>query len=70
MTPGINIARKAGISHTIHEYSHEPGSASMSAPDEGGWGWRLSWRLATCNSSPPPGWPPCRPDQSCCAIAA
>lgn len=28
MTPGINIARKAGISHTIHEYSHEPGSES------------------------------------------
>lgn len=27
MTPGINAASKAGISHTIHEYEHDPASA-------------------------------------------
>lgn len=26
MTPGIDAANKAGISHTIHEYEHHPGS--------------------------------------------
>ncbi|SDW75606.1 Cys-tRNA(Pro) deacylase [Marinobacter mobilis] len=28
MTPGINSARKAKITHTIHEYSHDPASES------------------------------------------
>lgn len=28
MTPGINSARKARVTHTIHEYSHDPASAS------------------------------------------
>lgn len=28
MTPGINAARKARISHTIHEYEHDPASKS------------------------------------------
>lgn len=28
MTPGINAARNAGISHTIHEYDHDPASES------------------------------------------
>ena len=28
MTPGINIAKKAKISYTIHEYSHDPASES------------------------------------------
>ena len=27
MTPGINAASKAGISHTVHEYEHDPASA-------------------------------------------
>ncbi|MGO1499683.1 MAG: Cys-tRNA(Pro) deacylase [Marinobacter sp.] len=27
MTPGINAASHAGISHTIHEYEHDPSSA-------------------------------------------
>ena len=27
MTPGINAASKAGISHSIHEYEHDPASA-------------------------------------------
>lgn len=27
MTPGIDAARKAGISHTIHEYEHDSASA-------------------------------------------
>jgi len=28
MTPGINAARKAGIVHTVHEYTHDPASES------------------------------------------
>ena len=28
MTPGINVARKAGISHSVHEYSHDPSNES------------------------------------------
>ncbi|MBU2952839.1 Cys-tRNA(Pro) deacylase [Marinobacter sp. F3R08] len=28
MTPGINAARKAAVSHTIHEYDHDPASES------------------------------------------
>ncbi len=28
MTPGINIAKKAGVPHTLHEYHHDPDSAS------------------------------------------
>lgn len=28
MTPGINVARKAGVAHNIHEYSHDPAHAS------------------------------------------
>ncbi|MEX0740372.1 MAG: Cys-tRNA(Pro) deacylase [Pseudohongiella sp.] len=28
MTPGINIAKKAGVSHRIHEYSHDAGAQS------------------------------------------
>ena len=28
MTPGINIAKKAGIAHTVHEYAHDSSSAS------------------------------------------
>ena len=28
MTPGIDIARKAGIEHTVHEYAHDPSSES------------------------------------------
>lgn len=28
MTPGINAARKAGIAHAVHEYAHDPASAS------------------------------------------
>ncbi|WP_404366407.1 Cys-tRNA(Pro) deacylase [Marinobacter sp.] len=28
MTPGIRMARKAGISHTVHEYQHDPAAAS------------------------------------------
>ncbi|MBW4935121.1 Cys-tRNA(Pro) deacylase [Marinobacter sp. F4206] len=28
MTPGINAARKARISHTLHEYDHDPASES------------------------------------------
>ncbi len=28
MTPGINIAKKAGVAHTIHEYPHDPSSES------------------------------------------
>lgn len=28
MTPAINVARKAGIDHCIHEYSHDPASES------------------------------------------
>ncbi len=28
MTPGIVAAKKAGIAHTIHEYSHDPGAES------------------------------------------
>lgn len=28
MTPGINVAKKAGVWHRIHEYSHDPGHAS------------------------------------------
>lgn len=27
MTPGINAVSKAGISHSIHEYEHDPASA-------------------------------------------
>ncbi|RLQ20844.1 Cys-tRNA(Pro) deacylase [Seongchinamella sediminis] len=28
MTPGINVARKAGIPHTVHEYDHDSASDS------------------------------------------
>lgn len=28
MTPAINLARKSGISHRVHEYSHDPSSES------------------------------------------
>jgi len=28
MTPAINIARQAGISHKIHEYNHDPAAES------------------------------------------
>lgn len=28
MTPGINVARKAKVVHTVHEYAHDPASAS------------------------------------------
>jgi len=28
MTPAINIAKKAKVSHTIHEYTHDPSSES------------------------------------------
>ncbi|GAA0694497.1 Cys-tRNA(Pro) deacylase [Marinobacterium maritimum] len=28
MTPAINMARRAGINHQIHEYEHDPGSDS------------------------------------------
>ena len=28
MTPGINLARKQKIAHTVHEYSHDPDSES------------------------------------------
>ncbi|WP_310598638.1 Cys-tRNA(Pro) deacylase [Desulfobulbus sp.] len=28
MTPAINAAKKAGISYRVHEYAHDPGSAS------------------------------------------
>lgn len=28
MTPAINLARKAGVPHTLHEYEHDPDSAS------------------------------------------
>ena len=28
MTPAINAARKAGITHRIHEYQHDPAAAS------------------------------------------
>ena len=28
MTPGINLARKASIPHTVHEYSHDASSES------------------------------------------
>jgi Cys-tRNA(Pro)/Cys-tRNA(Cys) deacylase len=28
MTPGINVARKAGVAHRIHEYSQDPAHAS------------------------------------------
>lgn len=28
MTPGINVAKKHNIAHTVHEYAHEPGSES------------------------------------------
>lgn len=28
MTPGIDIAKRAGISHRVHEYSHDPGAQS------------------------------------------
>lgn len=28
MTPGINVAKKAGVIHHIHEHSHDPGHAS------------------------------------------
>ena len=28
MTPAIQLARKAGIEHSIHEYEHDPGYAS------------------------------------------
>ncbi|WP_018953218.1 Cys-tRNA(Pro) deacylase [Thioalkalivibrio sulfidiphilus] len=28
MTPGINVAKKAGIAHKVHEYAHDPASES------------------------------------------
>lgn len=28
MTPAVSTARKAGIAHTLHEYRHDPGTAS------------------------------------------
>lgn len=28
MTPGINVAKKAGIAHRVHEYEHDSSSAS------------------------------------------
>ncbi|MBB5320214.1 Cys-tRNA(Pro) deacylase [Marinobacter oulmenensis] len=28
MTPGINVAKKHKVAHTVHEYTHEPGSES------------------------------------------
>ena len=28
MTPGINVARKAKVAHTVHEYAHDPASES------------------------------------------
>lgn len=28
MTPGIEVARKAGIAHQVHEYAHDPASES------------------------------------------
>lgn len=28
MTPGINVAKKAKISYTVHEYSHDPSTES------------------------------------------
>ncbi len=28
MTPAVNLAKKAGVSHTLHEYEHDPDSAS------------------------------------------
>lgn len=28
MTPGIEVARKAGIAHQVHEYAHDPTSES------------------------------------------
>lgn len=28
MTPGIEVARKAGVQHHIHEYAHDPGHPS------------------------------------------
>ncbi|ACL73805.1 Cys-tRNA(Pro) deacylase [Thioalkalivibrio sulfidiphilus] len=28
MTPGINVAKKAGVAHTVHEYAHDPASES------------------------------------------
>ena len=28
MTPGINVAKEAGVSHEVHEYGHDPASES------------------------------------------
>ncbi len=28
MTPGINVAKKAKVAHTVHEYAHDPASVS------------------------------------------
>lgn len=28
MTPGINVAKKAQVAHTVHEYAHDPASES------------------------------------------
>lgn len=28
MTPGINVAKKAKVAHTVHEYAHDPASES------------------------------------------
>lgn len=28
MTPGINVAKKAKVTHTVHEYAHDPASES------------------------------------------
>ena len=31
MTPGINVAKKANITHRVHEYSHDPACESYGA---------------------------------------
>lgn len=38
MTPGINVAKKAGVNHRIHEYDHDAGHLSygMEAADKMG----------------------------------
>lgn len=28
MTPAVNLARKLGMAHVVHEYDHDPGSDS------------------------------------------
>lgn len=29
MTPALDVARRNGIAHTVHEYEHDPASASF-----------------------------------------